>query len=809
MKKFIILANVVGVIIFGSTYLSAQIYWNQNALFSGSSTSYMSVPNSSSLDITGSITIEAWINPGSLSGGSKGIISKGGALGTSLRYGIRLINAGRIGFYTNGANRITSSSSSVLQVGKWTHVACSFSSVSDSFKIYINGVLDTAAIIVGAEPQTNPDSVFIGISGNSTPFAGRLDEVRIWNKEVSAEQISKNMRSSLGTSSGIYLGLVLSSAFQREFPSALSARDLSDFGNHGQFRNVSSSPAPESDAAMLPFSPDQNLTLNNCIFFNGDDTYLAGTDTPSLNPVNAVTLECWFYPIENNQGRIITKGNSYAFIYTSGSINALINGALITSGHSIPLKKWSHIAFTYTSTGQYKFVFNGVQVTAGFNNLGPVTVNSDSLFIGGGLGTILDIDGYIDELRITNKSKTISEIQNSIYASFNKSSDPNILDNNVNYGFDGNTFDNNDNGGPKLLFRNNTTFSNPGTVESQPVSPVNQDNINIFHRGYYIQQTRKLIPQSGTLRDSQTVNKSVNLQDINLFVSLNHTKLSDLEISLISPHGDSIVVFNNRSTNCSDNNLITIFDDDADSSLSSNSFSSFHAKIKPENNLGNVLMNKNIQGSWKLVIRDEVSLDSGFLYAWGLNFNEEGLRGYDLQVYSLIQGFYDPAANLQQPDTITAILRNSSFPYTAVQSVKTILKTDGEGLFNFTPATAIQNGISFILELSHRNSINTISTGMTFNFNDLKLNIRDSGTLVVGSNVIQVDTSPVRFAIYGGDVNKDGIVDVTDALIVDNNSFNFATGYLASDVTGDNFTDASDASIVENNAADFVSVIFP
>jgi hypothetical protein len=67
----------------------------------------------------------------------------------------------------------------------------------------------------------------------------------------------------------------------------------------------------------------------------------------------------------------------------------------------------------------------------------------------------------------------------------------------------------------------------------------------------------------------------------------------------------------------------------------------------------------------------------------------------------------------------------------------------------------------------------------------------------------------VRFAIYGGDVNQDEVVDGSDGIIIENDAFNFVTGYVKSDLTGDNFVDASDAAIADNNSFNLVSVIKP
>jgi hypothetical protein len=73
----------------------------------------------------------------------------------------------------------------------------------------------------------------------------------------------------------------------------------------------------------------------------------------------------------------------------------------------------------------------------------------------------------------------------------------------------------------------------------------------------------------------------------------------------------------------------------------------------------------------------------------------------------------------------------------------------------------------------------------------------------------QKEVEPGVFAIYSGDVNQDGLVDVSDQGIVDNDIFNFAVGYLNSDLNGDSVVDVSDQGILDNNVFNFVGVISP
>ena len=85
----------------------------------------------------------------------------------------------------------------------------------------------------------------------------------------------------------------------------------------------------------------------------------------------------------------------------------------------------------------------------------------------------------------------------------------------------------------------------------------------------------------------------------------------------------------------------------------------------------------------------------------------------------------------------------------------------------------------------------------------------DQITKAFGNNLKQVDSSPVRFAIYNGDVNHDGITDAADISAIDNDATYAVSGYVNTDLTGDNFVDAGDMSIADNNVTIGVSVINP
>ena len=65
------------------------------------------------------------------------------------------------------------------------------------------------------------------------------------------------------------------------------------------------------------------------------------------------------------------------------------------------------------------------------------------------------------------------------------------------------------------------------------------------------------------------------------------------------------------------------------------------------------------------------------------------------------------------------------------------------------------------------------------------------------------------WAFYAGDVNQDGIVDIFDINLVDNDSGDFITGYVTSDINGDGVVNTADIGFVYNNSSSFVTSSTP
>lgn len=179
----------------------------------------------------------------------------------------------------------------------------------------------------------------------------------------------------------------------------------------------------------------------------------------------------------------------------------------------------------------------------------------------------------------------------------------------------------------------------------------------------------------------------------------------------------------------------------------------------------------------------------------------------NLSLSSFIEGLYNSSTDLMISDTAKVYLHNSASPYAIADSSVSVINSAGLGVFNFNEAL---DGVNYYIDLRHRNSIETWSASTnSFIAGSLSYDMSTNPANAFGSNVIQVDLSPVRYATYSGDVTQDGTVDLSDVSLIDNDAAIFATGYLVTDINGDLVIDVADAVFADNNAFNFVGKIIP
>jgi hypothetical protein len=211
---------------------------------------------------------------------------------------------------------------------------------------------------------------------------------------------------------------------------------------------------------------------------------------------------------------------------------------------------------------------------------------------------------------------------------------------------------------------------------------------------------------------------------------------------------------------------------------------------------------------WKVLTQ---TADSAFapnrLRGWGLinTWNAVKLgKQKTLNLTALIEGFYNVSTNSMVPDTVTLNLRNAVSPYALIESAKRNLSSTGNAVFTYNTAS---NGTGYYLQVLHRSAIETWSkTPQSFVNFIMNYNFTTDSAKAFGNNLNHEGT---KWVIFGGDVNNSGDVDLSDITLTYDDALTFSSGYIDTDLNGDNVADLSDLLIVFNNSANFVQTVKP
>jgi hypothetical protein len=160
---------------------------------------YVTLGDPALLQLTGSMTISAWINASRL--GGEGIVTTEAIVNKlgyppKRSYNMLLQNDGKIigQVARDGSNTAARYSNSSLITGQWYHVLYSYNATAQTLDVYINGKLDNGSL-AGTVPTSqytnNGEPVIIGGRNDDPPqnFSGQIDEVKIFNYALTAEQV--------------------------------------------------------------------------------------------------------------------------------------------------------------------------------------------------------------------------------------------------------------------------------------------------------------------------------------------------------------------------------------------------------------------------------------------------------------------------------------------------------------------------------------------------------------------------------------------------------------------------------------------
>ena len=257
-----------GADVYFTNILGQPIPYNLAMYFPGNINSHVRVPDNNAFDLYGGGTIEAWVycNPP----GGYTVISKGSTLANTT-FRLYIQGSGLVSLQLGNS----SVSAGLVPFQKWTHVAVTWTGNGGSYltKFYINGQLINTIPLNTTSIPGNADQVRIGNlqwDANNN-FAGYMDELRIWSREMSHIEIKANMFNS--TRSQTLLGpLVASWDFEGNLNNISSTSGINGTFNTGA-------------ANTCRFSGYLNETTTGAIsdIFDAHPTTINRTENPS-NP---------------------------------------------------------------------------------------------------------------------------------------------------------------------------------------------------------------------------------------------------------------------------------------------------------------------------------------------------------------------------------------------------------------------------------------------------------------------------------------------------------------------------------------------
>ena len=186
----------------GNTGTISNAAWNANGRFGSAldfngSNSYVTVPDSSSLDLTNGMTLEAWVKPAQLGTTNwRTVVLKQNSANSYFTYALYANNntstpSGHV--YVGGD--VDTRGASQLPLNAWTHLAATYD--GSTLRIYVNGTLASSKAIAGSMLA---GTGVLRIGGNSIWsewFSGLIDEVRVYNRALSGSELQTDMNTAV------------------------------------------------------------------------------------------------------------------------------------------------------------------------------------------------------------------------------------------------------------------------------------------------------------------------------------------------------------------------------------------------------------------------------------------------------------------------------------------------------------------------------------------------------------------------------------------------------------------------------------
>jgi hypothetical protein len=378
---------------------------------------FVAVPHNAALNAY-PLTVTAWVKSARNAPLYDSILTKYSP-GSGNGYSLHLYNGRfRAWYFRDPANRVYTGDPGIdggfIADGNWHHVA--FVVTANGGTLFVDGNLGGQLGWSGTPgAATSPMPVYIGRYSTNANFAntfeGEIDELTVWNRALTANEINYLKHRRLG---GKEDGLLANWRFDEGSGTTVTNSAADAF--HGTTMN---GPGWVDSKAAVALQP----VATNCLRFNGVSGYVQVAHHAELNAY-PLTAAAWFRTTNSAnvvQG-IVSKyqdgsGNGWAIVIVNGRLRgfyyrAFGNAAIdVTSATTVADGGWHHATMVVDASGG-KLFLDGVQVgSSSWPGTPGAPTSTAPLQIGRYHNYAQHFHGALDEITVWNRAFTAVEIQ--------------------------------------------------------------------------------------------------------------------------------------------------------------------------------------------------------------------------------------------------------------------------------------------------------------------------------------------------------------------------------------------------------------
>ncbi|MCA9359602.1 LamG domain-containing protein [Candidatus Nomurabacteria bacterium] len=376
-------------------------------------------------------SITTWINT---SDTSFGIAEKvPGATGGEWRY---TVNSGyiQLTLYTDASNITTKYSSLVSELNDgWVFLSVVYdgSEVYTGITHYVNGQVrnGTASAFGSYTGMTNTsNSIIVADDATSGKLDGSIDDLRIYNRALSADEIQKLYQLGVGNKIAT---TITNDSLEQDLLAhwTFDGSDLELSSTTAQVRDVSGNFNHLASGGVITASDFDIGKIGQAIKMDGSTDYLTSIST-SFDSPSALSVSAWIKPDSANTFHVVDKGtgsvspaNGFIFyIHSSGWITFRVgyDGGqdliAYTSSGVVDVGEWQHIMATWDGTSdasKVKIYKNGILQpnSVETSGTGSLETMSSQFIVGRSSTGANDFDGQMDDIRIYEREFTPEEVQ--------------------------------------------------------------------------------------------------------------------------------------------------------------------------------------------------------------------------------------------------------------------------------------------------------------------------------------------------------------------------------------------------------------